>query len=131
MWRNNELALNSAAPALGPSQPMKVPCCTCLPAQMLFSVQGLFSCSSQLALWHAAHWHSSSQSSRACQEAVAEELLRLALQGGEQLEPLRQWLKALLQSSPRLAKLRAIAEELGEAHAPDILKDITLKCALA
>ena len=58
---------------------------------------------------------------------MAEDLLRLALQGGELLEPLRQWLKLLLQSSPRLAGLQALAEELGELmplNVPDKKPDL-------
>ena len=119
-WGNDKAALNSAAPALGPLQIMKVTCCIYLPAQTLPTVQELVSCSSSPALLHATSWHSSSQKCRAFQEATAEELLQLALQGGEQLEPLRQWLKLQLQSSPRLAGLRAIAEELGEGHAFEV-----------
>ena len=118
---NNKSALTSAAPALEPSQPMQVPCCICPPAQLLPRSRSSFLAARLTALLHAESWHKSERNCRACQEAVAEELLRLALLGGEQLEPLRQWLKALLQSSPRLAGLRAIAEELGEAHAPEVL----------
>ena len=108
---------------------MKVTCCIILPAQTLPAVQKLASCSSSPALLHTAPWHRSSQKCRTCQEAVAEELLRLALLGGEQLEPLRQWLRLLLQSSPRLAGLRAIAEELGEASAPEVLVEKFTICA--
>ena len=45
-WGNTKSALNSAAPALESSQPMQVPCCICLPAQLLSKVQELFPCSS-------------------------------------------------------------------------------------
>ena len=129
--RSNAAALNSAAPVLESYQPMKVTCCICLPAQTSSMVQDSFSCSSPPALLHTVSWHSSSLRYCAQQEAVAEELLQLALQGGEQLEPLRQWLKLLLQSSPKLAGLRAIAEEYGEAHALEVQKDKSTRCALA
>lgn len=50
----------------------------------------------------------------ACQGAETEKLLFLALQGNDAMEPLRQWLKLLLQSSPKLASLHAIAADHGE-----------------
>ncbi len=50
----------------------------------------------------------------AWQGADAEELLLLALRGSEALEPLRQWLKLLLQSSPKLTSLQAMAADQGE-----------------
>ena len=52
----------------------------------------------------------------ACQGVDAEELLLLALRGSEALEPLRQWLKLLLQSSPKLTSLQALAADQGESQ---------------
>ena len=52
-----------------------------------------------------------------CKGAKAEELLLLALQGSEQLEPIRQWLKLLLQRSPKLSSMQAIAVDHGERAA--------------
>ncbi|CAL5220409.1 g2420 [Coccomyxa viridis] len=49
--------------------------------------------------------------------ADAEELLILALRGSDAQEPLRQWLKLLLQSSPKLASLQALAADHGELPA--------------
>lgn len=51
----------------------------------------------------------------ACKGADTEELLLLALRGNDVLEPLRQWLKLLLQSSPKLTGLHALAADQGEA----------------
>ncbi len=56
-------------------------------------------------------------SASACKGAKAEELLLLALQGNEQLEPLRQWLKLLLQKSPKLSSMQAVAADHGEGAA--------------
>ena len=50
----------------------------------------------------------------ACKGPDAEELLLLALRGSDAQEPLRQWLKLLLQSSPKLASLHAMALDQGE-----------------
>ena len=50
----------------------------------------------------------------ACKGPDAEELLLLALRGSEALEPLRQWLKLLLQSSHKLVSLQAMAVDQGE-----------------
>jgi len=50
----------------------------------------------------------------ACQGAETENLLLLALQGSDAMEPLRQWLKLLLQSSPKLASLHAVAADHGK-----------------
>ena len=57
----------------------------------------------------------------ACKGADAEELLLLALRGSDALEPFRQWLKLLLQSSPKLGSLRDMAADQGRVIGSDPL----------